>query len=339
MFQFPVVMTCIVFTVLSLSGCGGSSSGSPSLTGTPPGTSTPPATSGGAVSVPSSGAYFGAWVMPVPGSTSVEAATEVLESQIGRKLALHMHYYGWGNGITPSFPDASMQSDLSEGRTPVVTWGCGDQNVNVASGADDQLIIKTAEAVKQFGAPIFLRWYWEMNLGAGVNNQDCMGTGGAAGYIAAWQHIHNIFTAQGVTNVSWLWNPAGTPGRPDPAPYYPGSNYVDWIGFDGYDKIQANDFGGVFSNFYTEFSSYNKPILIAETGECPTEQAAYLESAQTEIEGKTNPGGYSFPLVKGFMYFDAPGSNSTGTCIWTLSSTGLPAFTAMGADQFFQQKP
>ncbi|WP_206958026.1 glycoside hydrolase family 26 protein [Trinickia acidisoli] len=230
-----------------------------------------------------------------------------------------------------------MQFDLKAGRTPVVTWACGDMNANVAAGADDQLIIDTANAVKQFGAPMFIRWYWEMNLPAGTNNQDCMGNDGAAGYIAAWRHIHDVFKAQGVTNVSWLWNPAGASTNADSSPYYPGDGYVDWIGFDGYDKVEAHDFGPILNSFYAAFSSHGKPMLIAETGECAAVQSTYLALAQAEIESKNNPGGYAFPLVKGFMYFDAPGHYPP--CPWVFGAAGTTAFAAMGADSYFQQKP
>ncbi|RDU98616.1 glycoside hydrolase family 26 protein [Trinickia dinghuensis] len=294
-----------------------------------------------AIPQPASGAYFGAWANPQgikgPTAAEVESATETLESQIGRKLSLHMHYFPWRSGSAPAFPDETMQFDLKAGRTPVVTWACGDSNANVAAGNDDPLIIATAQAVKQFGAPMFIRWYWEMNLPAGTNNQDCMGESGAKGYIAAWKHIHDVFKAQGVTNVSWLWNPAGSSRNADSLPYYPGDDYVDWIGFDGYDKVGANDFGPILDSFYIEFNSHDKPMLIAETGECAAVQSAYLALAQAEIEGKPNPGGYSFPLVKGFMYFDAPGHYAP--CTWNFGADGTAAFAAMGADSFFQPVP
>jgi hypothetical protein len=285
------------------------------------------------VPVPASGAYFGAWANPTSTGT-VEANAEALESQIGRTLRLHMHYYAWGNGTTPTFPDAAMQSDVTAGRIPVVTWGCSDVNAIVIAGTDDSLLINTANAVKQFGSSIFIRWYWEMNLGS---NQTCMGSGGAASYIAAWQHIYNVFKAQGVTNVSWLWNPGGTSRDPDATPYYPGDGFVDWIGFDGYDKVAANDFGLIYGSFYQMFSSHGKPMLIGETGECASVQATYLALAQAELESKSNPGGYAFPLVKGFMYFDAPGQFAN--CTWNFGSAGTTAFAAMGADSYFQAKP
>lgn len=285
------------------------------------------------VPVPASGAYFGAWANPT-GNGSAETNAEALESQIGRTLRLHMHYYQWGSGTTPTFPDGSMQADIAAGRIPVVTWACSDLNAVVIAGTDDSLIINTANAVKQFGSSIFIRWYREMNLGS---NQTCNGSGGAAGFIAAWQHIYDIFKAQGVTNVSWLWNPGGTNQDPDATPYYPGDSFVDWIGFDGYDKYLDNDFGLVFGPFYQMFRSHNKPMLIGETGECASVQASYLALAQAEIEGKSNPGAYAFPQVKGFMYFDAQGSFAA--CTWNLGPAGTTAFAAMGAEGYFQAKP
>jgi hypothetical protein len=332
-------------------GCGGGAGNSPTMPGTPNNSCTVP--SGVAnVPIPSNCVYFGAWANPAGGATDaadVNAYTTALESQIGRKLALHMHYYGWGTpGATvalanPSFPDQAETDDANTGRTPLITWSCGNLNTIIATASptvdasDYNLIVATAQAVKAFGKPMFLRWNWEMNLSNGAK---CMGTGTTAqqeaGYIGAWQNIYNIFKAQGVTNVSWLWNPGGGPADADPAPYYPGSAYVDWIGFDGYDKIMAHDFGGVFTNFYTEFSSYGKPILVGETGECPTLQQTYLNDAEAEIAGRSNPGGYSFPGVKGFLYFDAPGSYS---CVWNFDSEGIAGFTTMGADSYFSAAP
>lgn len=289
------------------------------------------------VPVPAQGAYLGAWVNPAGDPAQEESQTQTFESQIGRKLALHMHYYGW----KAAFPDAAMQEDAAAGRIPVVTWACGDDNASVASGADDALLQAAARGIKDFAKPVFIRWYWEMNLAAGANGQDCMGTGGAAGYVAAWQHMHAVFAASGVTNVSWLWNPAA--GGSDPAPDYPGAAAVDWIGFDGYDKSASYDFGVIFHGFYDTFSSSGKPMLVAETGECQTKvngadaQATYLQSARLELEGQSNPGKYSFPAVKGFMIFDAQGpyQGCPGAVNWPLSAGGISGFSALGADPFF----
>ncbi len=333
-------------------GCSSAISTNSSTPGVPTPASSCSVPVAGNVPVPSNCAYFGAWVNPARGPTdavSVNTYTTTLEAQIGQKLRVHMHYYGWGTpGATasqsiPSFPDQAMIDDENAGRVSLVTWGCTSLNATVATASltadveDYNLIVATAQAVKAFQKPVFIRWFWEMNLG---NKPQCSGIGTAAqqgaNYVAAWQNIYNIFKAQGVTNVSWVWNPGGAAADPDPAPYYPGNNYVDWIGFDGYDKIEALDFGGVFNHFYQEFAADGKPMIIGETGECPNLQQAYLNSAVAEIAGRTNSGGYSFPLVRGFLYFDSPGQY---TCNWNFDAEGMTGFQAMGADPYFSAMP
>lgn len=346
----PLSLTSFCLCALFVLGCGGSGN-TPSMPVGPTNTRSVP-TGALNVPVPSNCVYLGAWANPAQGPsdpTDVNTYTTTLESQISGKLALHMHYSSWGTpGATlaqavPSFPDQAETDDAHAGRIPVVTWSCGNVNSTVGTASstvdvsDYNLIVATAQAVKAFGTPLFIRWNWEMNLNTGTK---CMDTGSKAvqeaGYIAAWQNIYSIFKAQGVTNVSWLWNPGGTPGDPDAAAFYPGTTYVDWVGFDGYDKIAAHDFGGVFGAFYQEFSSYGKPMLIGETGECPTLQQSYLNLAVAEIAGRTNPGGYTFPGVKGFMYFDAPGQFS---CAWNFDAEGTTGFKNMAADPYFSAMP
>ena len=297
---------------------------------------TPPM-QGGAVLIPT-GAYLGAWINPSGDAGTEEAQTEAFESAIGRPFALHMQYARWSNGTAPSIPNADIQADLNHGRISVVTWACGDDNAKVASGADDQLLLATAEALKKFGGRIFLRWNWEMNLKD--DKSKCAGTAGADGYVQAWRHIYSFFKDHGVTNVSMLWNPGLGDGKGNWAQYYPGDDYVDWIGFDGYDKKGANDFGAVFNPFYQALSSKNKPILIAETGECAATQAQYISSAQSEIEGKGGTVGYRFPLVHGFMYFDSMGKDKA--CAdgegWTLGAAGQGALKTIGSDAYFSAK-
>jgi hypothetical protein len=338
--HFAALACLMVLAFEACGGGGGTDPGNGSSSSSGSGSSSSGSSNSGAViPVPGNGAYFGAWVNPDKSSSSsssssggFEAQTETLESQIGRKLALHMHYYDWGTATQATFPDSTMLDDQQQGRTPVVSWRCGDTVDNIASGADDALLINQAQQIKQFGSPIFLRWYWEFNLPAGTNDQSCLTSSGAQGFINAWQHIWTVFRNQGVSNVVWLWCPAGAPTEQDPAPYYPGSQYVDWIGVDRYDK-EGYGFTQDFTPFYTEFatSSYNKPIMIAETGACPDAQVTYLSTAASDLQS-------SFTDIKAFLYFDSPG-NFSG-CIWNLADpAGINAFAQMGANAFFSPQP
>ena len=84
-------------------------------------------------------------------------------------------------------------------------------------GHHDAYIRKFAEAAKAWGKPFFLRFNWEMNgdwfaWAEGVNGNK------AGEYVAAWRHVHDIFTQVGATNATWVWCPNVDPESqlPDP---------------------------------------------------------------------------------------------------------------------------
>jgi beta-mannanase len=251
----------------------------------------------------------------------------------GRKLAVHVHYYGWKS----DFPDAVMQDDDANGRLPMVSWESGGTMKATIAGEDDDMLVARAKAVKAYGKPMFIRYMWEMNLMLpghlkvyGNSREDA-----ASLYVATWRHIWKIFHDQGVTNVVWVWNPSSAAKiaegpRVDAAPFYPGDEFVDWIGMDAYDRTDPPvGFVRVFDFFYKEFQSHKKPYMIVETGAFPMQQTTYLHQVQTM--SKT-----AFPLLKGFLYFDAPGHT---TRPWSLTPEGIKAFAELGKDPYFQGHP
>ncbi len=87
----------------------------------------------------------------------------------------------------------------------------------------------------------------------------------------AWVHIWNIFQAEGTNDyATWVFNPTTTYGRPlDWEQYYPGDNYVDWIGFNGYNT--GNGWWSPYRLFHQSVKLARnqhptKPILLAEVG-------------------------------------------------------------------------
>src|SRR5207249_4332973 len=93
--------------------------------------------------------------------------------------------------------------DISMGRIPLISWA-GTNTKQVAAGKNDTLFAQRADAIKALGAPVFLRWFWEMDgIRASKKNTAISPTD----YIAAWRHIHALFDAHGVTNVVWVWCP------------------------------------------------------------------------------------------------------------------------------------
>ena len=186
--------------------------------------------------------------------------------------------------VMTSFPTTPLENARSYGAIPVFSWNSSTSSTQldqpdyslgmVIGGRYDAYIREFAEKAKAWGHPFFLRFNWEMNgfwfpWGEGVN-------GNAPGqYVAAWRHVHDIFTEVGATNVSWVWCPnvdlysALTPlGE-----LYPGDAYVDWTGIDGFNWGNRagspgwQTFDQVFSRTYKRIVTRvapSKPMMLAE---------------------------------------------------------------------------
>jgi hypothetical protein len=272
---------------------------------------TPPA-------IPATGAYLGAWVQPTVASGQQSFADEqqavpAVQAATGRPLALLHIYSSWQQPA----PTDKLAAVAANGSTPLLDWGCPPDDVTVTSGAGDQLITAYADALKAYGKPVLLRWCWEMNL-ARAHGQ----VGGPQAYVSAWQHIRTVFNQVGVTNVAFVWCPALT--GTDPTPYYPGNQYVDWIGIDGYDRSGSMTFEDLFADFYQQWAPMGKPMMVAETGAHPAAQVAYLQSIATDMP--------AMPDFKAVVYFDAPGKAGQ----WALEGPGLAAFAALAQSPYFR---
>ena len=194
-----------------------------------------------------------------------------------------------------------MNSIRSHGAIPFYSWGSQSipvspslsqpnfQLSDVIEGRHDAYIKKFAEAAKAWGKPFFLRFNWEMNGGwfawaEGVNGNK------AGEYVAAWRHVHDIFTAVGATNATWVWCPNVDPENQfqDLGALYPGDDYVDWTGLDGYNwgtNPARPDRWRSFDQLYS--STYNKI-----TGTIAPAQAAdrSARSARPSTAARRRPG-------------------------------------------------
>jgi beta-mannanase len=110
----------------------------------------------------------------------------------------------------------------------------------------------------------------EMDAQVGTN-------GTAADYVAMYRHIHDVFAAQGVTNVVWVWTTTGYSGRYSTIrSLYPGDSYVDWIGYDPYNFDTCLNPSGSWRSLqstidpmyqWLESNGFgNKPFILPEWG-------------------------------------------------------------------------
>jgi hypothetical protein len=275
---------------------GGSTSGGGSG-GTSAGTANSP------LLVPMQGALFGAFV-----GTGTMAQ---LETTLGRKTAIQHDFHGWTDDWM-----VSVRSTLSAGKIPLITWeawtngSVGTSLDDIISGVHDTLIRTRAEASKDAGQKFFLRWGHEMNGNwypwDGFHN----GANAAAAtkYIAAYRHIHDVFTGAGASNVLWVFSPNADSVPGDAwnqwANYYPGDSYVDWLGYDGYNWGTAStgstwrSFQAIGSSIYPSLAAKGKPLMIPETAcaEVGGDKAAWINALLPTLR-------QSFPAIKALVWF------------------------------------
>ncbi len=181
------------------------------------GTSTgPPVRSSAALSppvVPAAGtAYLGAFVdpsgqalsaaAPLGGTGGVAAELASLpsvEPGLGRPLSIVEVDQSWSVPVDI----AQLRRVAGTGAIPMITWECGDTDANVTAGADDALITRFAHELNSLGAPVMVRWFPDAN-GSSPATQRCLGAAGAAGYVAAFQHVSRLLPPAPPT-----WRPSG----------------------------------------------------------------------------------------------------------------------------------
>ncbi|HSA50378.1 MAG TPA: glycosyl hydrolase [Yinghuangia sp.] len=142
---------------------------------------------------------------------------------------------------------------------------------NIISGKFDAYITSWAQGVKELGYPVGIRFAHEMNgfwypWAAQANGNT------ADQYIQAWRHVHDIFTAAGATDVTWVWSPNRDYENATPLKsLYPGDEYVDWVGLSGYFGTkgveQYKSFNEIFQPSVRQIREFtSRPIVVTETG-------------------------------------------------------------------------
>jgi hypothetical protein len=286
--------------------------------------------------VPRSGALFGAFAdMGVAGWHESEVLQ--FERLIGRRLDIDHRYASWND----VFPGREERWDVAHDRIPMITWEPWDVSLaDIGSGHYDNTIRSRADGLREFGAPVFLRFAHEMNGDwypwAGSANNESGREDGTSKYVRAWRHIHDLFAEEQATNVVWVWCPNAS-SFPDNAwndlrRYYPGERYVDWVCVDGYNAGRAADsswrsFVEIVRPVYEAYARV-KPIMIGEIGsvERGGAKGEWIEQARDELKER-------FPAVAAFLWFNIDKNGHD----WRVdsSATALAAYRAMAADPYF----
>jgi len=187
------------------------------------------------------------------------------EQTIGIKPGIVENYQGFGQ----PFPSLWVRKLLAQGILPMIQLQPRRIDLEaVAAGRYDKYLRRYATAVRALGAPVGLSFGHEMN-GAwsswGYTNTP------PRVFVAAWRHIHQVFTVARARKVIWVWTVVRiTPGdsRVAPAlrPWWPGRAYVNWVGLDIYYFSPKVTFRREFVPTITAVRSFtDDPVLLAET--------------------------------------------------------------------------
>ncbi len=216
----------------------------------------------------------------------------------------------FSNWSTP-FPAEEVATAWSRGMTPHIAWepvipgsGSHPKLAEIAAGDWDPYIDAWAEAAVAHGQPIVLRFAAEMNGNWYPWSEN--GFGNSPGEFApAWRHVHDRFRLAGADNVVWLWSVNRVDNlSTDMSGYWPGGDYVDWVGISGYwrgyQAAPEASYQAVFGRTIGELRQLTeKPILLAEMGagtEVDADRVDFLESVFAGLATDTD--------IIGFVYFN-----------------------------------
>ncbi len=190
-------------------------------------------------------------------------------------------------GIVP-FIRLMARSNFEGGADPVYSLQ------KIIDGIFDKDLRNWATEARDTGIPLMIEFGTEVNgdwFGwCGANNGgsnkteygDPQKADGPERFVDAYRHIIDIFREVGASNITWVIHVDAHP-EPDPDSsedaewnrmknYYPGDDYIDWIGISVYGTIDFTDdwesFTDVLDSVWDEFSSIsnNKPLAILEWG-------------------------------------------------------------------------
>lgn len=281
--------TAVLIPLLLAAACGYATMASPPGAGHAPAKTARPAA---CAAVP---ARFAGIALPAPQARTLPRFETT--SSVRPQVLEYYSKFGYG------FPAGPAETAESAGAVPLLQWipPHYDPLYQIAAGKYDGYISRFAASLKSFGCPVILSFGHEFN---GPWWPWGKGRQSAVSFVAAWRHIHDVFTAYGVRNVTWAWNPNVVTGPTvaSPAAWWPGSAYVNLVALDGYYWGPSSTFGSVFTRSIVAVRKIapGKPMFVAEAG-------AYPGPGMASRIGGLFAGARRTGLA-GIVYFDIPGN-------------------------------
>jgi hypothetical protein len=259
---------------------------------------------------------------------------------VGKPIAWAFFSNNWFRGI--KFPAIAVRAIYRAGAIPFVRLMPRSGFISpdtvyslqkIINGQFDVELSKWAVSARKTAIPLMVEFAGEPNgdwfSWSGFQNGGGITTGygdsavadGPERYRDAYRHIINIFRAQGADNITWVFhlNAGSNPiaSWNTMAAYYPGDDYIDWIGVSAYGAQTLTDswelLTDVLDQSYTELSqvSASKPLAILEYGVIddgiPGHKAAWIKEGLDSLKAER------YPRIKGISYWHSKFKNADET--------------------------
>lgn len=155
--------------------------------------------------------------------------------------------------LVDKFPNTVVQSAM---------WMVGKWDVakNTGNGFYDKVIKKYASWAKSTKRPIYLRIGYEFD---GPHNEL-----DPKQYVKAYRHVVDLLRKKGANNIAFVWHSYASKPYKDYklSEWYPGDDYVDWVGISVFGHAYNNsDFGPHCDAVLAFAKAHKKPVMIAES--------------------------------------------------------------------------
>ena len=224
-----------------------------------------------------------------------------LGNTYNRQHAMYLTYAHWTNGGI-RFP--TLHAERLKGSNKALQIA-----LEPLDGLD---MIKDGPAIREFarqaneaGIPIFIRFAGEMN-GDWVPWYDTTGKK----YIEKFRLVHDIFE-QEAPNVAFVWAPNFYPYW-NTEMYYPGDQYVDWVGVSLYMHPYSNNKEILANNPFQYLDTFttlypNKPLMYVEGGVSNysfINNKDYSDWAKIQLNYMLKYAPKMYPQLKAITYFN-----------------------------------
>lgn len=245
-----------------------------------------------------------------------------IKNYFPKKNSAYLTYLHWEEDIK-SF-DRYYQDAKENNIAVQLAWNIEDSKIDsiLQQIKDYESYIKaTAAYLRELKIPIFLRFAGEMNIKDNCRDYNA--------YIEAFRYISKVMK-DNAPNVAMVWSPNDISAKDRTYDqYYPGDEYVDWIGISTYtyryfqgkkdwgkqqDDIDSVYMTGVYANPLAKIKPIidayggRKPIMLSETGVGHYSKLVgenVSDWAAVQLRRLYTYGPMVYPQLKGIYYFNA----------------------------------